>query len=231
MPESGGIEVARLDSLRVFFDRMLAPRSVVRGNVQLVSGNVAVLRSVRWDPVSQAVVASPFGEVPLEPNIQYRLRLSGLRDLEDRFLEEPIEIPFRTGMNLGLREVPREVGFAEVEALLQRRCANQGCHGGDEPAVGLDLSSAEGIRRTTNRRARQSPATTSIHPRGTRVLVGLPIIDRVAGTGRPETSYLLYKILGEEHILGEPMPPDEPLSEGEIRNLSDWIRGGAPTDG
>ena len=49
------------------------------------------------------------------------------------------------------------------------------------------------------------------------------------GQGRPEYSYLVYKLLGDGPVVGARMPPDGPsLSAEEIARVSDWIAAGAP---
>jgi hypothetical protein len=97
--------------------------------------------------------------------------------------------------------------------------------------VGLDLSSRAGIERTAiGVRASKLAGTTGDEgARGALQLAGMNIIDVVAGRGSPATSYLVYKVLGDPHVLGERMPEGRPpLSEAELRMLSTWIAQGAP---
>jgi mono/diheme cytochrome c family protein len=50
-----------------------------------------------------------------------------------------------------------------------------------------------------------------------------------AGRGEPASSYLMYKVLADDHIRGEPMPPSGPrLDAEELELLASWIRSGAP---
>ena len=55
-------------------------------------------------------------------------------------------------------------------------------------------------------------------------------VDRgnVAGLGRPEYSYVVYKLLGDGPVVGQRMPPEAPLTPDEVALVSDWIAGGAP---
>ena len=49
------------------------------------------------------------------------------------------------------------------------------------------------------------------------------------GLGRPEYSYLVYKLLGDGPIAGARMPPEgEPLTDEEIDRVARWIGAGAP---
>jgi hypothetical protein len=50
-----------------------------------------------------------------------------------------------------------------------------------------------------------------------------------AGQGRPEYSYLVYKLLGDGAVVGARMPPEgPPLATEEIARVADWIAAGAP---
>ena len=121
----------------------------------------------------------------------------------------------------------------DVAPLLAARCALSNCHDAADRVMGLDLSSAEAIRRTAvdvmagERPAASNVAATRSDPRW----VALARLDSgfVVGTGEPAYSYLVYKILGDGPIEGDRMPPPNlaPLSDEEIRVVSDWIAAGA----
>lgn len=224
-PADGDLDVPRRLELRVFFDRPLAPRSVSRAVVTLRSGPQTRFLSVRYDPIDRALVARDFFGAALEPRVEHELEVSDVIDLEGRVVA-PYVARFVTGEALG--EVPplASASWDEARAILSARCADAGCHGGADPALGLDLSSATGVRTT----ALGVPATSdSIGGLGPRGLSGFPRIDVLAGTGRPETSRLVYEVLRDPRV-GEPMPPDEPLPLAEARVLADWILAGAPTE-
>jgi hypothetical protein len=101
--------------------------------------------------------------------------------------------------------------------------------------MALDLSSPEAIVRSTSRVvARQRPAVgasvnTSSDPAwGSLMRVDPGTLD---GFGRPEYSYLIYKVLGDGPIVGERMPPTGgSLAIDEISTLADWIAAGAPNN-
>jgi hypothetical protein len=135
-------------------------------------------------------------------------------------------------------------------------CGVSTCHGGPQPAEGLDLSSAAGIAAAIGRAAHETQ--TGEHARDPdesppRFGRAMPTLDpRVPGN-----SYLVYKLLanrrtplevpfpgpaGEEPpevrrirstvIAGMPMPPSNApaavLRDGEAEWIAEWIQQGAP---
>ena len=209
----------------MFFDRPLAPRTVSRAVVELRSGPQQRFLSVRYDPVERALVARDFSDVPLEPRVEYELRVEGVRDL-DGLEVAPFVARFTTGDTLGEPPTFGTTAWSEVAPIFVTRCADEGCHGGASPALGLDLSTAESVRAT----AIGVPSVAgSVGGFGDRGLAGLPRIDVIAGIGRPDTSRLVYEILRDPRV-GEPMPPDDALSDDEVRAIADWILGGARTE-
>jgi hypothetical protein len=199
--------------------------------VKLRSGPVEVPLTVRFWPTTSELWIDPDPQTALAPDVSYELQVDGLVDLDGELQPEPYRIVFTTGLALGppaKDAVPRAVAAL---SLLAERCATSRCHAGASPAAGLDLSSAEGVERTAIAAASQLPGGTTGEEgaRGALALAGLPIIDVFSGRGHPATSYLLYKVLGDEHILGERMPRGrEPLSAADTELLAEWIAAGAP---
>ena len=193
--------------------------------MSLESGPSRIYMSLEVDPVDAALVATPFGGRTLEPGIEYFFRVEGVRDL-DGVAVEPAATSYVTG---DAAEGPPPLDLADFEdasAIFQASCV-EGCHGGASPDQGLDLSSAGGIRRTAlGVPATQTGARLGYGSQG---LAGMAIVDGLGGRGRPAASYLIYKMLGDPHIVGDPMPPEGPLSRDEIRRVAAWIRAGAPT--
>jgi hypothetical protein len=237
-PADGEQNVSRRPELRIWFDRRLSPASVHRGTVRLRSGPQRVFLAVRVDPLTRAIVARPFGDGLLEPGTVYRLIVEGVRDLDTRTLADPETFAFRTSEAEGADPLPPRpsVPWGRVAPLFDASCASSGCHGSQRPALGLDLSSASGVRATAigvaSRQVAGGGGSEGVSP--VRGLEGMRIIDAFVGAGQPETSYLMYKVLGDSHILGDPMPPPgsgpaNALEMEQLRLLSDWIRGGAPT--
>ncbi|MEM9073868.1 MAG: hypothetical protein AAGE52_35580 [Myxococcota bacterium] len=184
---------------------------------------MGVRLSVRYDPVRGEAIAVPTST--LVEGVVYRLQAEGFRDL-DGIEAEPARIEFVTGANAdGTYEVGT-TSWEDVREFFSTRCASAGCHTGEAPPLGLDFSSAEGVERTAlGTIAVQTGGREEFPIRGLR---GFPIVDVIAGGGRPSTSYLIYKMLGDEHIQGDPMPP-EGADLREIELVADWILAGAPT--
>ncbi len=224
-PADGDVEVPRRLEVRVFFDRPLAPRSVSRSAVTLRSGPQTRFLSVRYDPVDRALVAHDFFGAALEPQVEHELEVVGVMDLAGSEVP-PYVARFVTGEVMGEAPPLGAASWEEASAIFSSRCAEAGCHGGANPALGLDLSSAAGVRATAIGVPAVSDSIGGLGPRG---LSGFPRIDLLAGTGRPETSRIVYEVLRDPRV-GAPMPPDEPLPLAEARVLADWILAGAPTE-
>ncbi len=230
-PAAGQADVDRAVVVRVTFDRPILPGDVHRGNVSVRSGSRAASSRPRFDPIDRVLLVEG---LTLDPDVTWRIRVEDVRDLDGDPLPEPWEAAFTTGAASVGELPPSAPTFAEVAPVLAERCARQGCHAPPDPALGLDLSSPEGVRETavgasavqTRTGAMTGDRTWYV----TSSLSGLARIDVVAGVGRPAHSYLVYKLLGDPHIWGDPMPPDAPLAPEELHLLSRWILAGAPTD-
>lgn len=231
-PFDGETNVDRSRSLRVMFDRAVLPRDVDRAHVGLESGVRNVFLELFFDPVERALHLHH--DTPLDPSVLYRLEVHGLRDLAGRPMSEPFVAAFRTGRRAYGEPEPEPPRWSDVAPIFAS-CAEDACHGSNRPVLGLDLSSADGIRRTAvGVVAEQSRLGVQEGDpwQGAPTLAGLARVDVVGGVGRPSRSYLLYKVLGESAVWGDPMPPPPalPLDATQLRLLSDWIRAGAPTN-
>ncbi|MCA9608195.1 MAG: Ig-like domain-containing protein [Myxococcales bacterium] len=223
-PTEGAVGVDRAGPFRVRFDRPLYPRDLHRGHVRIQSGSTSVFLSPWFEPVDRALHVELLGD-PLEPNVRYRMVVEGIRDLSLVPMADPVEVVFETGSE-AVGAAPRTETWAAVAPILAR-CSP--CHGGAEPALGLDLSSPEGVERTAIGVVAEGSriGTQADQPwHGTSTLDGLARIDVVGGVGRPAQSYLLYVLLEED--AGHATPLADPPSEDELRALSWWIRAGAP---
>lgn len=163
----------------------------------------------------------------LLPETDYLVDIdSGLRSLAGQPLAPAFELRFHTGSDvLPAPPPPAPVTLATLVAdgsPLRKSCAFAGCHSSttSEPVRGFDFAAAPAILRQQ--------------------LVGAPRagIDRllIVEAGRPETSYLLRKLLartsgGYLRIEGEPMPPPgsspAPIALDTLRAIESWIRDGA----
>ncbi|HEX7477988.1 MAG TPA: Ig-like domain-containing protein [Polyangiales bacterium] len=230
-PADGAQAVSRASRIVVSLDREVVPQSVGHGSVALRSGAVAAAVTLRLQPVDRELWLDIDPHEPLDPEVSYRLEIDGLVDLDGQPQPEPYRATFRTGTGLGAHAADGPFDPAEIRALFTQRCAQASCHGGSNPASGLDLSSAAGIRATAIGVRSQGPAGTTSEEgvRGALWLTGLRIVDIVAGRGQPATSQLVYKLLGDSHVVGERMPPTgAPLSLAQLREISAWIEAGAP---
>lgn len=225
-------DVALSGRITVQLDRCIAPRTLGHASVRVRSGAITAAATYSFDPLAREIWVDIADAAPLVARTTYLLEVDGLVDLDGQAQPEPYRVAFQTGDALGapLPNVPIEV--PGILSLLADRCASTECHGGAQPIAQLDLSSAAHIERTAIGRQplRALGALGDEGARGSPWLNGLRIIDVVSGRGDPATSYLIYKVLGDPHVLGEPMPPDgQHLSRAEIDALSNWIRAGAPT--
>jgi hypothetical protein len=171
---------------------------------------------------------------PLAVETSYRLEVLGLVDLDGFSQPNEHTAYFRTGADLGEPQpMAAAPPVADVLDLFAERCASAGCHVEPEPAAGLDLASASGIERSAFGTSAQLELGTLGTQQGAAGVLWKPatrIIDITAGRGDPASSYLMYKVLGDAHIVGEVMPPrGSRLQQAELTLLSDWIRSGAPT--
>lgn len=216
------------------FDRLLAPSTVHAGTVVVRSGVLGVFGGVRYDPVRRAVRFVPDARA-FRRALQYEFAVTaGVRAWDGGGLAAPLSVRFMPGATEPAPAPPAVSLARDVAPLLAARCATARCHDADAPAMGLDLSSAAALRRTAIRvPARERPApgpaisTTAADP----AWGALERVDPgfVAGQGRPEYSYLVYKLLGDGPVVGARMPPEGPaLPLDDIARVADWIAAGAP---
>ncbi len=232
-PADGATDVDRRAQIRIEFDRRLAPSSVAVDSARLYSGGRSVGLATTIDVIRPALVLRP--RSTLDPEATYVLEVDALRDLDGNLGAEPDPSEFHAGTAREGVPAPDEIPFERVGPIFEARCATSRCHAGAAPVLGLDLSRAESIRRTaigvpaSEVRRPVAGAAASSAP----ALTGLAIID-VSAAAR---SYLVYKILGDPHVRGSPMPP--PVGEGgegaltaaEVELVVAWIAGGAPLPG
>lgn len=217
--------------LRVRFDRLLAPSSIDRAQLRLTTGGLQAFAGLRYDPIDRTLSLYP-NPNDLRPGLEYVFTVDvGLRGWDGSAMSHPIEVRFRPTVRVAVAP-PRDVSLRrELAPLLAARCTGSGCHGGDDPAMGLDLSTPDAIRTTAVgilARERGGRAfLETLDPRWST----LPRVDPgiTAGQGRPEYSYVVYKLLGDGPIWGARMPRGRaPLSDEETRLVADWIAAGAP---
>ena len=222
--------IARRGRITVETHRLVLPSCVTQGAIQLRSGAVSVPIDLRIEPVPRQIWITWRGA--LESETTYQLRVAGLVDLDGSRQPTPHTTYFTTSTQQGEQEPDARVDASAVMALLAARCASAHCHDAMHAESMLDLSNASGIERTARNRAAQvADDSDRPAPLGSLSHAAVVILDAHAGHGDPARSYLVYKLLGDEHILGDPMPPpgETALSNVELQLIVDWIRVGAPT--
>jgi len=198
----------------------------------------------RYDPYERtAVFALPPGD-RLQPEMRHTVRLrppvdpsdpAGIRAFDGAPLAEETTYSFTTssGVTDPDHDVNDEWPKADWCDALQvplklpsvrsvfAACARAGCHGGDMPAAGMDLSSADAVRSTAlHALAREATPTGTSGEVLTNPPVlgeGMPRID----PGNPGNSYLVYKLLINEANHPRPGDPEavEPTFQGGLPPL------------
>lgn len=208
-PPAGAVDVARNTSIDLFFDQPLAAETLRSFDVGLFSGRVGILGSLEVDLLSKRLRFTPDG--PLRPDLEYQVLVSaGLRGLDGAALAESVSFGFVTGRTVREPEAPRPVPSASEIQLIWQQNQCLSCHSPPNPVAGVDLSTSTATLRTLRN-------VTSL---------AAPLV-RVAPSDHAR-SYLMRKLLGQDGISGFPMPPQGPrLAEDELRQIADWIDGGA----
>jgi hypothetical protein len=102
--------------------------------------------------------------------------------------------------------------LGEIQAhIFGRSCVFSSCHGSEGPQQGMSLVAP--VHATL-----VGHASTEV-PQRSRVV-----------PGDPDASYLLEKLESDKPVMGERMPPGQPLSGGQIAAIRQWIQNGAADD-
>lgn len=227
------MEIPSNSSVTLTFDRRLAPSTLTRSNIFMTTGPFNVYAGFRYDVVRRRVEFVPNSR-ELRVGLQYVFTVrKGVLAWDGAPLSA--ELRFRFVPTAPVTVTPRTPpSFArEVAPLLRGRCARAECHGGPTPVMGLDLSSPRAIRETAvgvlsreRPSAREGSNETQDPNWGPLVRIDP---GPTLGSGRPEYSYLVYKLLGDGPVIGQRMPPDgAALTDDEIARVADWIAAGAP---
>lgn len=219
--DRGFAELTAGEPIALWFDRPLWPRSINRATITVQSGGVSLTPRLRYEPVQHAVrVLIDAGEV--REDLEYELTVRGGITAWDGAIATGLAT-FRLRFVRRAPVATRSVSFRdEIAPLLQERCASAVCHGGAQPAMGLDLSSPEAIVRSTV--AAPSRLWSGSAPGGEFYWSGMSLVER----GAPGESFLLYKLLGDGPMRGAQMPRGAaPLSASDLQRISDWIAEGA----
>lgn len=227
-PAVGTTEVPRTSDVVLTFSDLPAPETLTYPSLSLGARGDPARVTIEISLVDRQVRLRPVGPLPAKTEIVLSLSRS-VQSLAGRPLPSSFQAVFRTSEAI---LPPPPVSPAPTLGLLfgpsgelTTSCAQAGCHrrqvgtgeAGQEPASGLDLSlPAEALR----------PSLLSGRRGGTEGLLWVE-------PGRPESSYLLRKLLAAQpgtfaRITGSAMPlAGPPLSADTLRKMESWIRLGA----
>jgi hypothetical protein len=213
-PELGAEDVLIDKVIRIEMSDHIDGRSVKRDGFKLYSGPLNLWVMSYYDPVRGRLSVWP--SASMWKNATWVLEIEpGLAGLDGLLVEPVVVTEFRTGEQSGDNQPFPVLDYAQhVKPIFDARCAS--CHN-DDGVAGISLSSAESVASTTL----GAPST------------GWPEWNRITAS-RPGESYLIYKIIGDERISGQPMPrswdedvPALPLQLEEQEVIADWIASGA----
>ncbi len=110
-----------------------------------------------------------------------------------------------------LINLPAQLNYEnDVQPIFSNNCALSGCHLGPNAQEGMDLSSGNSYSAIVNVPSNDFPSLFRVNP------------------GKPDSSYLVWKIEGRSGIMGFQMPFGmAPLSQGKIDTIRQWIAEGA----
>jgi hypothetical protein len=245
-------------TLELSFDRFLLPDTAIRQSITFYTGepanSVPPASNVRpeltpvYDLLARTVRYTLPPGLTLEPHALYTVELpvyvehqqpSGFRAFDGAGMDPaaPARLSFFTGA--GPAGPPPPVAVPSCEDFLSTvaPCGGGSCHGreGRGPAMGLELESAAELRSTAvGRPAHETEIgdTTGVAAQDpARFGANMPIID----PGRPDNSYLMYKLLiGPEPYApsaGEDCPAGERCdvpAAAELERLRSWFVRGEP---
>jgi hypothetical protein len=212
-PELYELGVARDTRVSFWFSAPLDPASLAADAIELTSNEVRQGGRVRYDPIERRLTFTPRGL--FRRDLAYDATLAAsLRGLRRGEPVAATTLTFVTGLDEAGRPAPAIASFeGDVLPVFQRSCASSSCHGPPSNRSGLDLSDA----------AAASSSLLRVRSFG---WVGWDRVD----PGSAAWSYLVYKLIGEESVRGEAMPPGSPLPLDEIEAVASWIDGGAKVD-
>ena len=185
------------------------PESVDRESFFITSGPLLFTGGYHVDLIDRRLRFIPAREFPQHLGMRVHVTQK-LRSLDGRALEDPASYGFMTGESPGGAPPPLpSITAIDLEPMFRDRCGGA-CHAGPGAILGVDLGTADALRESLV----AEPSTQR------------PLLQRVAA-GDHARSYLVRKLLGAPTIVGELMPPDAPLDAAELRQIADWIDGGA----
>ena len=208
-PLPGARLVPTAAEILLTFNVAPAAEQVRADALRLFSGVAQQPLQLRVDLIERKLIGQPLR--PLRSDLRYRVFLrEGLRALDGTILAEAFDSTFVTGREPGdPPPPPAPITLEQLQPLWQRRCV--ACHHAAAAAGGVDLSTPNAARTTLVGQPSSWPGLDRVHP------------------GSHALSYLMRKLLGPPGIVGFRMPPapQAPLSAEDLRQVADWIDGGA----
>jgi hypothetical protein len=208
-PEDCG--VPRNAPVEIRFDRFLLPSTATRQSLRVLTRvpDLAVFLEARYDVVERVVSYSPYGGLwesgalhTVEITLPTEEFPDGFRAFDGAAVREEdgathIHFAFRTarGPAPARERTPAPTCVEALDLFARSGCSDAQCHGGDRPAAGLLLDSAQGLADTAIRHVARETETG--------VVVGRPLRDPpvfgrqmpIIEPGTPSSSYLVYKLL------------------------------------
>lgn len=212
-PEPGARGVARNQEISFWFSAPIDPGSIGSRAIDVTSAGVRQGGTIHYDPIERRLTYSPNGRYRV--NLTYDAVLS--EELRGLRRGEPVEAEPLTFETSDETETITEA-FApdyvrEIEPILGENCGFSGCHASPNPSESLDLSSVRGLRATGLGSESSGWASWAI-------------ID----PGSAAWSYIIYKLIGEQSVRGDTMPPWGSLPNTDIETIAEWIDDGAKVD-
>ncbi len=212
-PISFATDVPRDGDLSFVFSRPLDPGSLGSLPIDVTSLDVRQGGVVTYDPIGRRLTFRPRGL--LRQSLAYDVVLDDvLRGLRHGAPVNRVTLTVVTGTRELDEDQPEPPTYEQdVSPILSGHCGLAGCHRPPGPAAALDLSTPQGV------------TATAIGTIGG----GWPGWARIDPESAP-WSYLIYKLLDEETIRGDSMPPGAVLSLEELYIIARWIDAGARVD-
>ncbi len=212
--EEGQTGVARNVSIEVRFNQPLDPSSLPDADMSLASGALSPAADIRYDALSRTLVLDPRADLREELWYTFAIEAFPLSIMGTTYRGEPVEVRFRTGTHTS-PVVPRPaVSFEDDVWPILSGCS---CHDTETRFMDYVI-----VYDTPREFLELSVSTPS------REWNDWLVVD----PGHHESSYILYKLLGDERlgmptIMGEVMPPGAPLPMQDLETVRDWIEQGA----
>ena len=195
------------------------PDSVSLASLVVTSGPFRIPESYRVDLLTRSVWMTPISI--LTPELGYSITVSPVLKSLSGCSVTRAHAEFTTGTGPAGTAPPPAPTFADIAPIFPARCASN-CHADPDggclpaPAAGVSLCLAEARQALVNVPSREVAKLVLVSPfsAARSYLMRKLIPDGPAGGPIPGT-------------VGEREPPDEPLSEDQLRAISDWIDGGA----